>query len=1176
VKRRIEQLLNGKFEYNSAPMIFSTETVEGKADADSRLSGSFSAAAQDKRRVKGFVYSSNPRVRFEPHKFYGSSVLLNWQLDTKGARAGEKIEGFFTFCTERGEYSVPYTFVIRETEGEDIPDPEKYSVDALCALAKKSMPDACTRYAAPEFEEELKKNDTAGAVLYRALKPEGREEHGLEEFLIGCGKKVPAQLFLDQTVMTIHAPKMPTRMTLPLHMAGWGYLDISIDSDDRFIRPEKKKITSDDFVGGHYNLNYFIDTNFLHSGRNFGRLYIRTCYQTVSLDITVINSTGSDEAHEMHVRKLMRRKMLTLYLDFRQKRIDRQNWIDRSVNVLNGYRRAGGKNVFADLLEAQLCYADGKKARGLHVLNELEHHMERFQNQDQYAYYLYLTTFFRQDKEYVDQIETRIGQMFIHSRNSWIMQWILLYLQEQYIRDDSAKLEAIEHQVLAGCSSPIMYLEAARIYRKNPYLLRKLGSFELRILLFSVKEGMVTEELASQISSLAVYDAVYDSRLMRILSACYDLTKSPDTVRAICQILIAGNKKDPSWFRWYALGVNLDLRITGLYEYYIETMGTVGIEKMPQIVRMYFSYSTSLNYHKKAAIYRDISDKRESVPQVYRDSHASIEHFVAEQLSMEHIDSNLAVLYERFLTRRLLNRTQAEHLVRLLFTYEVTCSNPNMKTVRVVHRRLNHIDEFPLRNGKTKIRIYTNDACIMLSDAEGKCYTSQNLYRMERYMDSPLLITYCRELVPDDPGLVLYMCSVTPQITDDTLVYFRHASSMEDLTAQTRLAVRRKILCYYMDNMKADGLYAFLKELPLDEYVESGKKELICLLTEEGFYEQAFALIENYGAETVPPNVLVCILSQTVLAREYEEDDALVQYCSICFTYGKYDENILNYLLMYYDGPIESMKRVWNIAAANNMDTMQLESKILSLLLFTRTGGQNTEHIFESYRKKLGNRKICTAYLNLKSYEYLVKNLPVNDCIFRDIENDMRKGIQVETVCRLALMQYYSTLPVLSQEQKDRARSLLSDFDDQGMHFAFYQRFDREINGSYSTNDKVFMEYVTDPSHTVILYYRYDDGEFVHENMKNMFEGIFVREFVIFKNEKVECYLEEYDGDTLLFTGSRRILTAPELSASDNSRYALLSRMNERMSLQDEKGLEDELRNYYQLENLTKAIFTLI
>lgn len=106
-------------------------------DADSRLSGSFSAAAQDKRRVKGFVYSSNPRVRFEPHKFYGSSVLLNWQLDTKGARAGEKIEGFFTFCTERGEYSVPYTFVIRETEGEDIPDPEKYSVDALCALAKK-------------------------------------------------------------------------------------------------------------------------------------------------------------------------------------------------------------------------------------------------------------------------------------------------------------------------------------------------------------------------------------------------------------------------------------------------------------------------------------------------------------------------------------------------------------------------------------------------------------------------------------------------------------------------------------------------------------------------------------------------------------------------------------------------------------------------------------------------------------------------------------------------------------------------------------------------------------------------------------------------------------------------------------------------------------------------------
>ena len=128
---------------------------------------------------------------------------------------------------------------------------------------------------------------------------------------------------------------------------------------------------------------------------------------------------------------------------------------------------------------------------------------------------------------------------------------------------------------------------------------------------------------------------------------------------------------------------------------------------MPQIIRMYFSYNNSLSYHKKAAIYRNISDNRESVPSVYRTSRTGIEHFITEQLELGRIDSNLAVLYERFLTRRLLTRNLAQQLVKVLFTFRVTCKNPNMCSVIVAHDCLRQETVTPLKNGVARVQIYT-------------------------------------------------------------------------------------------------------------------------------------------------------------------------------------------------------------------------------------------------------------------------------------------------------------------------------------------------------------------------------------------------------------------------------------------------------------------------------------
>ena len=1178
MKQHVEQLINGKFEYEVQPPDIAPSTIRMEAEPGKVVTGSFMIESRDERKIRGFVYSSNPRVTFDPGRFFGISARILFQADLTGLGEGEETDGFFTICTDRGEYTLPYLFVCPEIASDTEKDRQMPDPYRLCEMAKEDMPRTAALFAGKDYREYLEKTDTRLFGVYRELVSANEPLTALEEFLITCGRKKPVELSVEESQVKVERPRGSERREFTLKKNGWGALPVTITSDSRFLRPEKRELSTLSFVGDTCVIGYIIDTNFLHAGINMGRISISTSYGTLYLEVTVDLSRGSEGEREARVRKLMQKKMLTLYMDLRMKKIEMSTWAERSLSVINSYKRAGGEDVFASLFMVQMYYAEGKRVKASRLLQEIGMHSSRFTTNDQYAYYLYLTTFFDRDQAYVDQVEARIQQLFLQQRDSWIMQWILLYLQEKYLRDDQAKMEAILTQMRYGCSSPIMYLEAAQIFRRDPYQLRKLGPEQIRLLLFMCKYNLLTEELAFQSANLAMQGQPFEEKLLRILKSGYELTGSPDLLRAICQLLITGKKKSPEYFEWYALGVSEDVRITGLYEYYMETMDTMGIEKMPQVIRMYFAYNNSLSYHRKAAVYRDISDNRDNVPQVYRQSRADIEHFVVEQLGLGRIDMNLAVLYERFLTRKLLNHHLAEQLVKILFTFEVTCKNPEMKSVVVVHDCLKQTEETPLTGGMARVHIYAENAVILLKDSEGKLHSSDMLYQAERYLDSPLLITYCRELVPENPGLMLFITSRGGSIRPDTLEAYQRGSEYDLLTDWYRDRLRLALLNYYGEGDPGSGRYEFLKSIRYADYIRIGKGKLIALLAREGMYESAFSLIEKYGCENVDLSVLVRICSQNVLAREYEEESCLLGYCSRCYSFGKYDDNIITYLLMYYEGPIEEMKRLWHSGRRNEMDTMALEERILSQILFTRTGTEDTEQIYLAYRSKLGRKRMGRAYLNLKAYEYLIRNLPVGSVIFEIIETDLGNDEPTEDICKLALLRYFSGLPGLSREREETVEQLLAEYDARDIRFDFYRKFPYRLRSRCQIEDKVFLEYVADPDHTVYACYKKlgsEDG-FAREPMRDAFDGIFVREFILFETEKLECFIEEYDGDKKVKTSGRRILSGMPSPDAPKDRFAMLCEMSRLEKEHETEKLSEKLDHYRQLDYLTREIFTLV
>ena len=1173
-------MLNGKFEYETPALKLSQERIDLETDAGEVLHGNFTVSHPQERKVRGFLYSSNPRVTFDPLEFFGISNRIFYQIDTSGLREGEETDGCFTFCTDLGEYMIPYRIRIREKTPVDQVG-KIDSTEALKELARQDFQSAYPVFTGAEFRQLLEEKEPDRLVLYDALKEASFHYQSLEEFFIGCGLKDPVELSLDSEELRMEAADHPVRETLTLHRGSWGFLKIEISSDCRFLRPEKKTITTDEFAGDQYELGFVIDSNFLHAGRNYGRIRVSTCYQTLCFEVTVSRCTDSESRRQHRVRKIMRKKLEGLYLDFRLKRMEMQPWIDRSLGVIDTYRRAGGSDVFADLMEIQLLFADDKRAKGYKLLQAVEKQPQRLNTPERYGFYLYVSTFFHRDAEYVDQVEARVEQLLLQNRDCWVLQWILLYLQERFLASPAAKLEAIGVQVRNGCSSPIMYLEAYLLLRKDPFLLRRLNAFELKVLSFAVRRGLMTQDLADQTANLALHQRGYSRALLEILENCYEVHRSLDTLKAVCTVLIAGDRREQECFEWYALGVGSDLRITGLYEYYMETMDVNGIEKMPQIIRMYFLYNNTMDYHRRARIYRNISDRREQIPQVYRSLREAIEKFLMEQMELGRIDENLAVLYERYVSRQLLNRPLAVKLAKMMFTFEVTCKNPNMKSIVVSHGDLKGEQTAVLSHGSAQVQIYTEDARIFLVDADGNRYASTSLYMAERLLDVPKLMTYCQELTPDYPGLVFYMSAAAcRQGTADrkALAYLKAACNMDQLRDEYRKRCRRMVLEYYMEHMGDDDLFAYLKQIPYAEFEEADKKALLTLLTQEGMYEEAFTLLETYGSEQIPLIHLVRICSQTVLAREYEENAVLLAYCYQCYDYGKYDDNILTYLLMYYDGPIEDMKRLWNTGKQYELDTMVLEEKILSLLLFTRTGTYGTEPVFVSYQYKLGRKKICMAYVILKSYEYFVKDLPVAEIMFEYLEKSYLEGFEMEDVSKLALLRYYSRQVEMSAEQERIAGELLAEYNGHGMRFAFYQKFPRRLRRPYQLEDKVFLEYVANPKSVVFLHSRpRGSGEEYHrEPMQNCFEGIYVKELILFYGEELECYIEEIRPDQTVRTSDVRVLQAYSVQDSGNSRYELLNRILKEQEAGDREGIQKDLETYRQLDYLTKEIFTLI
>ena len=61
-----------------------------------------------------------------------------------------------------------------------------------------------------------------------------------------------------------------TKGVVTLMKNTWGYVPIHIETEGRFLKVSRQEISTEDFVGNNYEVEYFVRPEFLHVGRNYG------------------------------------------------------------------------------------------------------------------------------------------------------------------------------------------------------------------------------------------------------------------------------------------------------------------------------------------------------------------------------------------------------------------------------------------------------------------------------------------------------------------------------------------------------------------------------------------------------------------------------------------------------------------------------------------------------------------------------------------------------------------------------------------------------------------------------------------------------------------------------------------------------------------------------------------
>lgn len=1180
---KISRYLNGEFDYEGGSLVFSCSKIEINMKYDEITEGSFTLEEQSGKVVTGKVYSTNLLLECPADVFHGTEIEIPYRVNTAQKQPGDVIKGEIHIISDMGEYAVPYVInVVHETMDSSLGNIK--NLFHFTNLAKSSWEEAVKLFYHENFISILNGNDSRYRSLYKGLTVCGNPNRNLEEFLIGINKKKAVAYEVDKKVVKLINPEDHCAQMIRISRIGWGFLQLKAEAQGDFIQLERRVLTDDDFLGNSCDYYFYINERALHEGNNYGYLRFIHSSGSFEVEVQVIRRMEGRGLHTAHREKRITYSLTRYYLDFRMKRLSAAKWMAQTKELLDHYRNIESDHIDSSLFEAHLLLTQEHYNEAKWMLDHAIEEPEELED-TRYCYYLYLTSLYNVDEYYSRQIADQMMAIYRKNPGNWRIAWLLLYLLGGTGKSVGSKWNFALEQIENGCHSPVFYLEALMLLNSEPSLLVHLEDAQLRLLQFGAKMQYLSPELMQQITNIAARVKLYDVRLIRILQMVYERRPNEETLRVICMLLMKGERCDKESFTWYERGIESDLSITKLYEYYMMSMDIVREHEIHKKALMYFSYQCMLSGEHAAYLYRYVVKNKERIGELYEAYYPQITRFLVKQLYAGKISSDLAYLYQEILMKEMVTPDNIQQFATLLFVNKVTVENPDIVKVIVLDDRLREETVYPLVNHHAYVKLFSNEHTILFEDGNGNRYYGNEDYQTECFFLPRKFISLLTDHAKDGIEYNLYLCGDNRElftVTPKNAERCRYLIQEEKIEEEFCKALRMSLITYYFEQDETHRLEEILEKLQPSDVPFKNRAEIVKYLAVYGLNEKAYEFTVAYGPENIDAKAIVRFCSEILEMDGMMESRELTCILYSAFERGKYNELVLEYLMRYYNGPAKHLRNIWKAAVSFEMDAYTICERLLLQTLETGAYIAEEGQIYLDFSKGSSNTDIARAYLSYKCYEYLVHDRLVAEYIFEGVGDLAQRLSKIPDVCMMAYLKHHSQkTDTLDMEQAQLCERFLHElYTEKNIILPFFAQFKAISQDAARIADLELIEYKGNPESTVVIHYiinreEEESGDYIREEMKNMFGGIFVKEFLLFFGETLQYYVTEEFGNKEQLTESGTIQKSDALSENATDRYAMVNDIAIAATLKDYSTSRELLEEYAKKEFLAESLFSL-
>lgn len=834
------------------------------------------------------------------------------------------------------------------------------------------------------------------------------------------------------------------------------------------------------------------------------------------------------------------------------------------------------------LMQAAALIRVGKKEDGEAILKKYEHnHALQLRNEEFRACFLYLAGVLCEDQLQRKNIVLQLQKLYQKDHTQPSLYWYLVRLDDTFEKNPEKKLAFLEKQWKLGCRQNLLFLEAVLTLREHPAMETELDDFILQCCLWALRRKALQKEMATLIGRHAMRLRSCDRRYEYLLRECYRIFSTKELLAAICSLYIRDARTDRTAAKYYARGVEFELKLNNLYEYYMMATTEQKKKLLPEQVLLYFLYHNTLSGAQRVFLYKNIVAYADPESEIYEKYRGRIENYTVDSLLKRRISPEYAYLYEHVLCPQIFTKEMAEAMADLMFLRKVTCTDARIRRVEISYEQLGSTVTSTFKKQQAYLPVYSPGAVVTLVDDVGNLYRNTIPYKLEKLIDERKYIEVCKQHVKNHPGLLLHLCGKKAEnvtINEDNLPFYEQIPQTAGFAQSYRNAVTLKLLEYGRSQRVDVALPADWAQMDGRVMSREQRGRMITYLAAHQAYEKAFAWLEDYGAVYVSANTILQILtalSDTAAA----EKELYYRLCYGCFQNGQMNYTSLKYLADSFLGTCAQMAEVWKQAKAFGVDTFELEERILVQMMFTGTALACDFEIYLSYNQRDPREYVKKAYLTYLSREAFVKERVLDGRFYFLLEEELFLSNGYAQICKLAYLKHLSGKTNLSAKQKKLCTEYLKEFFAKKCYFSFMQDFGRLIPEALVLEDQLFVEYRAPASSEVILHYimekdALNDCRYTTCRLYAAYGGVYTKTFTMFEGEKLTYFFTERREDGTEHSTAPVSVEKESGFFDSGTVYGRLNSMKQLLAAGRSRELKMEMQQYQFLEMAVKHLFS--